>query len=460
MSLAIIKKGDLKAKKQQVDEAFAGKLSDLSREQWRELAQIMAPFIVLAIAIFWLAYQFVEPAPPKVVVMSTGGETGAYHAFAKSYAKSLAKSRVKLELRTSAGSIENVKRLKDASSPVSVALLQGGITNSQDSPEIKSVGRVFLEPLWIFYRASEPLSRLSELKGRRIAIGPEGSGTRHLALALLARNGIDAASSGMLPLTSKPAVDALREGKADAVFLTIAPEAPLIQEVVRDRSIGLLSLDQAEAYTRIFPYLSRIVLPKGAFDLVENVPSRDVEMVAPMAVLAIRETLHPAIVGLIVEAAQEAHSRGGMFHRAGEFPKSIDPEFEVSEDAARYYKDGPNFFKRFLPFWLATLVERLLYFLVPIATVLVPVFKLGPALYTWRIKRRLSYWYAQLNGLDQRISRADSAIERETLRIELSRIERGVAALPVPVGHSPDYYDLRGAVDFVDQRLRARLNAK
>lgn len=457
--MAVKRRIDLKAKKAQMDAAFAGSIRDLSWEQWKELGFIVAPIFLLLLLSVWVMTMFVQPAPPKTVVMTTGGELGGYHAFGKAYAESLKKSGIRLELRTSAGSLENIKRLKDPASNAMVGLLQGGVANGKDDAkgkddvELVSLGRVFLEPLWIFYRAPQPIDRLTALKGQRIAVGPDGSGTRHLAMALLARNDIDAQNSSLLPLTGKAAVEAMKSGRADAVFLALAPEAPLVQELVRDPDVRLMSLSRAEAYTRVLPYLSKVVLPQGAFDLVRNIPDRDVQLVAPVAALVVRQSLHPAIVGLLVEAAKDTHAKGGLLHRVGEFPRQIDPEFEMSDDAIRYYKDGPSFLKRFLPFWLATFIERMVVLLVPVATLAIPVIKIGPALYKWRINRRLRYWYGQLKLLEQRISLDTERIELDEQDAALQQIERAVETLPIPVNHSQDYYDLRGAVDLVRQRL-------
>lgn len=446
----------LKASKQTVNAAMGGSIKDLTVTQMKELALVLAPALLLLVAAFFTAYQFVAPAPPQTVVMTTGSETGGYHAFGKKYAAILKRSGIELQLKTSAGSLENLARLKDPASDVSVGLLQGGVSNSANAPDIRSIGRMFLEPLWIFYRGSEPLNRIAALQGRRIAVGPEGSGTRHLSMTLLGANQITATTATLLPITGQAAVDALKTGQADAVFLTLAPEAPLLQALMRDQNVRLMSLSDAEAYTRLFPFLSRITLPRGTFDLVRQIPEVDSHLVAPVAALAVKSTLHPAIAGLLAEAAREVHAPGGLFHRVGDYPKPLDPEFDMSDDADRYYKNGPSFLKRFLPFWLATFIERMTVLIVPLATLIIPLVKVLPWLFRWRVRTRFLYWYGRLKTLESRLIADVAGIEYHEQLAEFMRIDEAVATIPVPLSSSEQYYALRSAIDLVRQRLAAK----
>lgn len=417
-----------------------------------EMSHILAPAAVLVVAAFWFASRFVEPAPPKTVTLATGGTAGAYHAFGKRYAEHLAKSGVKLELRSTAGSVENAKLIADPASNVSVALLQGGIADAKTLPGVVSLGRLFLEPVWVFYRGSEVMDRLTQLKGKRVAVGPEGSGTRALADALLKPNEVLGAAT-LLPLTSTAAVEALEKGEADAIFLVLAPEAPLVQALLRDPRFKLMGFSQAEAYSRLFPYLTKVTLPQGVVDLVRNIPEQDVPMLAASAALIARSDLHPALAGLLADGAQTLHAGGNLFYRAGEFPKAVDPEFPMSEDAERVYKSGQSFLKRVLPFWLAIFIERMIVMVVPIATILFPLIKIVPRLYQWRIKRRIFYWYDQLKRLERRIGAAGAGADAAWFRSEIDRIDAAVTVIPVPVYYSEQLFNLRSAVGLVRQRI-------
>lgn len=445
------------AKKAKLDEIMGARLSEISAAQFRELLLIIGPVVLLVAGALWLASRFVEPAPPKHVVIATGGQAGAYYAFGQRYASILKRHGITLEVRATPGSIANVGQLTEAdpAKRAQIALLQGGITTGRDTPGIVSLGRLFIEPLWVFYRGETTVDRLHQLSGLRIAVGPEGSGTRQLAMALLAANGITADAARLLPISGSEAAKALKAGEVDAIFLAAALETPLIQTLLVDSTVKLMSFTQGEAYARRFPYLQRIVLPRGAIDLVRNIPSADVILVAPVAALVARDDLHPAIQSLLVEAVKEVHGGAGMFHRLGDFPRALDPEFDVTDDVDRAYKAGPNWLKRTLPFWLASLIERMIVVAVPVAGVLVPLFKLGPALYKWRVRRRLLYWYGRLKALESVVSDDPSGEARVEERRELRLIEAAVANIPVPLGFADQYYSLRAAIDLVRQRLNA-----
>lgn len=421
----------------------------------REMLLVAVPALIVLGGALWFLLQLVQPAPPTRVSIATGGSSGAYFGFAKRYADVLKRSGVILDVKASSGSIENARLLADPSSGIDLALLQGGITTSRETPGIVSLGRAFLEPLWVFYRGADPIDMLHQLRGKRIGIGPEGSGTRHLALSLLARNEIDANAATLLPATGKAAAEALAAGELDAVFLAMAPESPVVQALVRDPQVRLMSFAQAEAYSRTMPYLQRVVLPRGGFDLVRNIPDRDVQLVAPVAAVVAREGLHPAVVGLMIDAMREVHGKGGLFHRFGDFPQATDPELELADDVERYYKAGPSFLKRWLPFWLATFIERMLVLALPVAGLVIPMAKGLPFLYKWRVKRRLLYWYARLKVLEAQVSADPAGRGIDGQRREIERIDQSVSTIPVPLGFSEEYYNLRSAIDLVRQRIFA-----
>jgi TRAP-type uncharacterized transport system substrate-binding protein len=430
---------------------------NLNLTQLREYLWVIGPVLLVILAAIWAAFQFVEPAPPRTFVMSTGSETGGYHAIAKRYAAALKKSGVTLQLKTSAGSVENFARLQDPKSGVALAFVQGGIAPAGKHETMVSLGRMLLEPLWIFHRSADTVEGLVQLRGKRVAVSPEGSGTRPLALSMLKLNEIDATNATLSPLGGSAAVTALLAGEVDAVFLVMAPEAPLIQGLLRDPAVKLMNFSQAEAYTRLLPFLNRITLPEGVVDLIRRTPSQDVTMLAPSTALVASEKLHPALIGLLVEAAKDIHSAGSLFQRIGDFPKAQDPEFDMSDDALRFYKSGPPFLQRYLPFWLASFVERMSVLVVPLITLLFPIFKLGPLLYQWSIKRRIFFWYDRLKKLEDRVRHDPTGVLRTAHTDEIHDIEEAVSAIPVPVAYSDQFYSLRAAIDLVRQRLTTRL---
>ena len=439
------------------NEDFGRDSGDLSPSR---LALLLVPLLIIVGVGLWYALQLIQPPPQKVVVFSTGGETGGYHAFGKMYRQQLENAGIKVELHTSAGSVQNLQRLQDPKSTVSVALLQGGITDKAATTGLVSVGRMFYEPLWIFYKSGETFDRISQLKGLKIAVGPEGSGTRKLATTLLTAANISNQNATLLAITGGPAVEALKSGDADAVLLTLAPEAPLIQGLLRDPSIKLMSLSQANALSRIYPFLARVTLSKGVIDLEKDVPPNDVELIAPVAALVVSEDLHPALVSQLAEAASRIHSGANIFTRAGEFPRTIDPEFQMSADALRFFKNGPSFLQRYLPFWVANFLERMLVLLIPLATIAVPLLRGIPALIRWRVQRKLTYWYGRLDRLENGIGRRGLGVNSNAAEArELAAIADAVAALKVPRAYREQYYNLRGHIDHVRTRLGTRAMA-
>ncbi|MEO1280202.1 MAG: TAXI family TRAP transporter solute-binding subunit [Pseudomonadota bacterium] len=430
----------------------------MPRAQTREMLLIIGPAVALVAGAFWLAFQFVEPAPPSEVKITAGSLGGGYYAFGQRYADVLERSGIKVDVLTSAGSIENLKRLGEEDGGIDLALMQGGIATSAKAdggtlPDLVSLGRIFPEPLWIFYRGEETFESLTALRGKRLAIGAEGSGTRILSEALLEPNEIDATNTDLQPIGGQAAAEALKSGTVDAIFLVLSPKAPLIEELLRTQGLQLLSLRRAEAYTRLLPYLARVTLPAGVVDLVKGIPRDDVELLAAQAALVARSDTHPAIISLMVEALKEIHAEGGMFQRVNEFPKAYDPEYELSDDARRSYEDGQSFLKRYLPFWLASFIERTIVMAVPIATILLPLIKVVPWVYETRIKSRIFYWFQELRTLEKRLEQSEDGVATGAFEDEITEIDRAVNNIPVPWHYADRYYELKAAVDLVRQRI-------
>ncbi len=410
----------------------------------RHQLAIYGPAAVLVIAAFVVAFQFIKPAPPDSVVMATGSEEGAYHAFAKRYAAYLAREGIELQLRTTAGSVENLALLR--SGEVELGFIQGGVDDQQTEPELTSLGSVYYEPLWMFHRADVGVRTLRDLRGQVIAVGPAGSGTRALAGRLLRDNGV-VAEDRWSPLSGQAAIDALRQGDVAAVFLVISAQSELIGQLLRDERVELFDFARADAYTRRYRFLNSVVLPEGVVDLGENIPNRPVRLLAPTANLVSHPDLHPAVIDLLLQAADEVHSNGGWFEEHDEFPMPGLLAFPLNKEAERYYKDGPPFLQRFLPFWAASLVDRLKVMLLPLLVLMFPLIKVMPPIYTWRMRARVYRWYDELERAEQRL--AAGKVERDWVNAELDRIESEVQRVKVPLSFTDQLYHLRQHVDLV-----------
>ncbi len=436
------------------------RLRDFSLVSLRDLVVASAPTIVLVLAACAVAYVVVDPAPPRAVVLSTGQENGAYEEFGRKYATILQREDIRVGLERSLGSQQNLQRLVDGD--VDLAFVQSGSTAGDEAERrgLVSLGSLFTEPVWLFLRApaaGQPEVRsLTQLKGKRINLGPEGTGVPKLLRQVLAANGIEPAQLTISALEDTPATVELLAGRIDGLVFSSAPEAPLVQMLLQTPGIRLFDFSQAEAYTRRLPFLTHVVLPRGIVDLGRDIPARDVHLIAPTATLVAREDLHPALVDLFVKAAIETHGGAGWFQQQGQFPSPKFTEIPVAREAAKYYRDGPPFLQRYLSFWLANLFDRLWVVTVALAALIIPLSKIVPPLYVWRIRSRVYRWYGQLRAVEQAWEKtADErrAQAREELLRRLDDIEGRVNHIVIPLAYADALYGLRSHINFVRQRV-------
>jgi uncharacterized protein len=429
--------------------------------QFRELMLTAGPAVLLVVGGFWLASRFVSPAPPSKLVVAAATKGSPYYEAAQRYRGVLAQNGVTLEVLETKGSLENMSLIKDASSGVAAAFLQGGIASSKDIPEAYSIGRVFYEPVWFFYQGPSKMDRLTELAGKRVLIGPAGSATAALAMRLLAASGVTSSTATLINMELPAYVDALSTGQADAGVLVLAPEAQTIRRLLATPNVRLLSLAQADAYVQRFGFLSKIEFKEGVADFARDIPPADTMMLTTTAAVLVRKDLHPALANLLTQAivgvhAQpvlDAHGEAGLFQRAGMFPIADDQEFPLSPEAARVYKSGPPFLQRYMRFWLATMADRLLVLALPAVGILLPVLRFAPVLYTWRVRRRIIYWYRELKRVEARIGPQSGRDQIATAMGEIDRIDDAVNRLPVPLGFTNQLYDLRQHIDVARRRL-------
>lgn len=426
------------------------------REVWKDFVLVVAVPLLVVIAVVLVAIQFVNPAPPRHITISTSTAEGAYHFFAGEYRKILARDGITLELRTSAGSAENLARLSRPDSGVDLGFVQDGLAAPSDYPELVSLGSLYYEPVWVFHRQRRELSRFSELKGLRIATGGEGSGTRALALELLLASGISDRNARLAALGTDAAARALSAGEVDVAFFVGAPGVPVIQRLLRDPGVRVMSFGQAEALTRRFPYLHHLVLPEGAIDLVKNVPARDLDLVAPTATLVARDSLHPALMYLLLQAATELHAPARLLSRKNEFPSDRDSGLPLAEQAQRYYKSGPPFLIRVLPFWLAAFLDRMLILIIPLIAVLMPFSRVVPGLYGWRFRSRVYRWYRDLGALEAEIRGGATPEARARCLEKLEWIEGQVERIRLPLAFVQHRYILLEHVELVRRHLRSQ----
>lgn len=421
----------------------------------RGLVLSVTLLLLICLAISLVAFGFFNSAAPNTLTIASGPEGSAFRKNAEQYKKILAKQGVTLKILPSEGSRENLQKLVNRTVNVDVGFVLGGEANSAAAENLMSLGSVSYQPLMIFCRG-EPKRLLSEFKGLRIDIGPEGSGSNSLAHTLLAANGIkDGDGTAYVDTQSDDTIRALKEGRIDAFFaMSDSSPSTVIRQLMRTPDIHLFNVTQADGYSRRIPYLNTLRLPKGALDFGEDIPSEDVQLIGPTVELVARDTLHPALSDLLLEAAREVHGKAGLYKKRGEFPAPLEHEFRISPDATRYYASGKSFLYRTFPFWIASLIARIVAVLVPVVLLLVPAFKIVPALYRWRMTSRIYRWYGALQRLERDALKPPvDAMRREELVRHLDHIETAVAKIVVPPAFGDLFYGLRGHIRSVRASL-------
>lgn len=435
----------------------------------RDLLVTAGPFVLLAAVLLALAYWALDPTPPKKVVLATGPEHGAYAEFGTRYREQLQRYGVEVELRATAGSAENLKLLEDPASGVDFAFVQGGAGRLQhiaesEEPTLLSLGSLFYEPLWLFYREAsareklgrDTLERLIELRGWRVNIGAPGGGITNLMRRVLDVSGLEEDAIVASRMTQMPAVVALLDGDIDALALVSAPEAPMVQMLLQTPGIRLMDFAQAEAYTRRLPMLSTVTLPRGVIKLDQDLPPQDIDLVAPTAMLTTRSDSHPALQRLFVQTADAIHSEAGWFQTRREFPNRRSAELPMAKEADRFFDTGPPFLQRYLPFWMANLIDRMWVVLASIIVVLIPLSRILPPLYELRVRSRVFRWYAKLRQIEETLADSPEPDRgAQPLMDQLDALDARVKQLQVPLSHADELYALRSHIDLVRKKLRA-----
>ena len=430
------------------------KLSSPFRRQtsWKVILKWFGPSLLLAAIGFVIAYQFVEPAPPKSVTLAAGPGDGAYYTYALAYRHALSRDGITVNVLETAGTVENLALLSEGAADV--AFVQGGVAPEVASAEFMTIASLYFEPLWVFYRG-DTIDRFSQLKGKRCAIGAEGSGTRALSLRVLEDNGIDASSATLLPLGGTAAATALEKSEIDVALFVASPHTEIVQWLLQADDVSLVSFSRAEALQNRHRFLSRQILYEGVIDLGKNLPASNHTLLSPAATLVGRGDFHPALVDLFLDAATGIHGQGDWLESPGEFPSPHYVDFPLSGIAADFFESGRPFLRRILPFWAATLVSRLKIMLVPLLALAVPLLKLVPRVYQWRVRRRINRWYQALQKLETGIPAHERKERLEEILEEITHIEEEVAKVKVPASYGDNLYQLRFHTSLAREKLDA-----
>ena len=423
----------------------------------RDLAVSVGPFLVLALALLLLAYWWLDPNPPRKVTLATGPAQSAYEEFGKRYAKALSAEGIEVVLQPSEGSAANLQLLRDGK--VDLGFVQGGTSDysETDQQTLTSLGSLFVEPLWLFYReesarqvtATATLTTLTQLQGLRVNMGTAGSGVPSLMTKLLDSNRIDPSTLKISKLEQTPATVAFLGGELDAIVFASAPESLMVQMLLQTPGVNLMNFAQSEAYSRRFAFLTPSLLPRGVVDLAGNIPPQDVRLVAPTTALITRNTTHPALLQLFAQAGNDIHGSAGWFKRAREYPNIENNELPIAKEAERAIKAGAPMLQRYLNFWVANLVERMWLVMGIIIAILLPLSRIVPPLYAFRVRSRIFRWYGQLRNIENRIDFEDN----RALLQELNQLETRAEKITVPLSYTDELYALRNNIHLVRKKL-------
>jgi uncharacterized protein len=409
--------------------------------------------VALAVTLF-----IANPGPPREVTLATGAAGGAYDAFGRALATRLTRDGLTVKLQATQGSVENLALLRADDNDVSIALVQSGIARESDAPELRSLGALFHEPLWVFTRRDFNLSSLRDLRGRRVAIGPEGSGSRPVAQQVIEITGIaDAVTTE--PLGGEAAYEALRGGTIDVAMFIASPQSPFIRKLLFDAELKFHGLQRIPAYAAALPRLTTIDVGEGQLDLPRNIPPAECTLLSAVVTLVVNDRFYSGLAPLILEAAKDVLREGGSLERPGDFPAPRPTDFPLLREADHYHENGVPFLLRVLPFWPATMLVRFALLLVPLIVLLIPLFRIAPPIYQWQTRRKIYRWYSYLREIDQHLR---TGATRETIAADLQGLrdlQHEILSVKVPLSHTDELYNLHLHIDWVIRRLQDEQSA-
>jgi len=417
----------------------------------KDFIRVWGPLILVVVIGVVVALMFVTPPPPKKVTIAGGAVGGAYADAAVHYADALREKDIEVEVLTTAGSVDNLDKIKKKQADIGI--VQTGLAADLGTEGVRSIGAVFYEPLWIFYRSNLQIAELQDIVGKRAAIGPEGSGVRVLASLLLSEAGVTPDKFEAVPLGGAAAASALKAGEIDVALVVSGATTPFIADLIADPNVKLMSLAEAHALARRHSYLDEVTLYRGVVDLANILPKEDVTLIAPAAQIVVREDLHPAIQSLLIEEAFREHAGGSVLADPGRFPTPTLSDIPVAEEAERYYKNGPTFLRRVFPFSVANFLERAWVLAIPLITLLIPLVRAAPPLYRWRIRRKIYVWYRNLRDLEAAGRAASTPEARRDVRAKLADIQAQTGEVQVPLSYTDDLYRLRSHIRFVSELI-------
>ncbi len=415
-----------------------------------ESIKIYGSIVIIVVAAFWGASQFIAPTPPKIITLAAGSAQGAYYDYAQRYKEALAKERITIKILETAGSLENITLLRDKKADI--AFIQSGLATKENKEYIETLSSLYFEPLWVFTRSKNTKKKdLQNLSKSTIAIGSKGSGANGIARQLLKLNNVNQGAT-FVETSGQRSVDKLIKGEVDAAFFVTRAESANIQTLLHNKNINLLSFERAEGYAKLLPFLSKAMLYEGVVDMAKNIPSKDIHLISPVAQLTVTKDFNGALKTLLVSTAMQIHDETDLFSQRGQFPTLDYTDFPIADEAQRYFEYGPNLLQRILPFWLADMIGRMVIMLIPLLGVMLPLFKIAPPTYRWKTRSKIYKWYKSVKEIESAASTKKAAIA------SLKKIDQEVKKTRVPLSYTDELYNLRQHIEMIRSRLEKEEN--
>ncbi len=444
--------------KQDIKETYLG-IYETAQEKWGDFTQFLMeawPILLFLLIGLMGVWWYADPPPPRHVLMATGQPGGSYDILGKKYAAFFEKKGITLELIPTKGAQENIEYLADRKNPIQAAFVQAGVFSPHGIKGVQSLGAISYDPIWLFYRGAEVKENdFQEIKARsryflnsKMSVGEKGSGTYAQAMQILKANGFEKGAH-FLYLSGSKSVEALQKGEIDAAFIVDSYEAPNVQALLADPKLHLSAFPRAEAYSRLFPYMQILNVPTGSFSLIRNFPSQDIKLMASTTNLLIDDRMHPALQFLFLEAAREINGRATFFSEHGEFPSFKNTGLPESPVALHYEKNGSPLLMTYLPFWLAELVNRLIFVLLPFCALAYPVLLTLPGYRNKRMRRKINQLYGVLKTYEQELTTNFDPEKKDEYLKKLDLLEYQALQLKVSKSMASDYYALRTSIDYV-----------
>ncbi|MBU3615680.1 TAXI family TRAP transporter solute-binding subunit [Polynucleobacter sp. JS-Polo-80-F4] len=444
--------------KEDLQETCLG-ISESAQQSWSDFTQFLHetwPILILLLTILMGIWWYSDPPPPRHVLMATGSAGGSYEDLGKKYVEFFKAKGITLELVPTTGAQENIDRLADRKDPVQAAFVQAGVDHAQEVTGIQSLGAIAYDPIWFFYRGSELKTAESDTIGvvlqhfanKKISVGIPGSGTYAQSTKILKAAGYEKGIQ-VLNLAGHDAVKALQAGEIDGAFIVDSYEAPNVQSLLNDKSLHLVTFKRAAAYAKLMPYLNILHIPQGAFNLPRNFPATDMKMLATTTILLIDDRMHPAIQFLFLEAAKEINGKESFFSERGEFPSFKDSMLPESPVAVHFEKNNYPMLAAYFPFWVAELISRLMFVVLPFCILGYPLLQALPGYRAKRMKNKIHRLYSSLKALEQELLNGFDNQQRDEYLKRLNLLEYQALNIKISKHLSSDYYSLRTSIDYV-----------